>query len=220
LKFNDFVEEIYEEILMSSKQMRIGISGGTFDPIHIGHLIVAEQISETMNLDKVIFIPTGNPPHKIDMGVTAPEQRFDMLCEAITSNEKFEVSRIEIDRSGYTYTVDTLNQLRSIYGKDTILFFITGADVISQLTTWKNFEAAFKLCEFIAVLRPGYHKSEMLESIEYMRREYGAIIHVVEAPLIGISSTSIRNRVKHGLSIKYLVPDSVEKYILKKGLYD
>lgn len=204
---------------MVNEPMRIGISGGTFDPIHIGHLIVAEQIRETMNLDKVIFIPTGRPPHKVNMGVTQAEQRFNMLKMAISSNERFEASRVEIDRKGYTYTVDTLNYLKNINDKETTLFFITGADVISQLTTWKDYETAFKLCEFIAVMRPGFRKSEMLESIDHMRSEFGAIIHIVDAPLIGISSTAIRDRVKDNASIKYLVTDNVEQYIKEIGLY-
>jgi len=206
-------------VLLKGQYKRIGISGGTFDPIHYGHLVIAEEIRETMGLEKVIFIPSGNPPHKKNIKVTQAIHRYNMVKLAIDSNPYFEVSTIEIEREGYSYTIDTLKQLKQIYGQDTTLFFMTGADVIPELVTWRSFENLFTLCEFVAVLRPGFERESLLEKIEYYKNNYKAIIHIVDAPLIGISSTIIRERVKKGKTIKYLVPESVEKYIKENGLY-
>ncbi|NMB98016.1 MAG: nicotinate-nucleotide adenylyltransferase [Clostridiaceae bacterium] len=205
---------------MERQYRRIGISGGTFDPIHYGHLVIAEEIRETMGLDKVIFIPSSSPPHKRNLKVTQAIHRFNMVNLAIATNPYFEVSSIELEREGYSYTIDTLTQLKQVYGQYTTLFFMTGADVIPELVTWRNFENLFTLCEFVAVLRPGFKKESLLEEIEYYKKNYKAKIHVVDVPLIGISSTIIRNRVEKGKSIKYLVPESVEKYIKDNVLYD
>jgi len=204
---------------MQQKQYRIGISGGTFDPIHYGHMIIAEQIRESLELDKVIFIPSGLTPHKDITKVTPAEHRFNMVRAAVQTNSFFEVSRIEIEREGYTYTIDTVRQLNEIYGETARLFFIIGADVIPELLTWKDYEKLFKLCEFIAVLRPGFKKDDIMKEVEYLRSTYLAKIHIVDAPLIDISSTIIREKVKAGKSIKYLVPESVESYIIKNKLY-
>jgi nicotinate-nucleotide adenylyltransferase len=204
---------------MQQKQYRIGISGGTFDPIHYGHMIIAEQIRESLKLDKVIFIPSGLTPHKDISKVTPAEHRFNMVHAAVQTNSFFEASRIEIEREGYTYTIDTIKQLNEFYGETARLFFITGADVIPELLTWKNHEKLFELCEFIAVLRPGFKKDGFIKEVEHLRTTYLAKIHVVDAPLIGISSTIIREKVKAGKSIKYLVPESVESYIIKNRLY-
>ncbi|HHW31887.1 MAG TPA: nicotinate-nucleotide adenylyltransferase [Clostridiaceae bacterium] len=204
---------------MIKKIRKLGISGGTFDPIHYGHLIIAEDIRESFKLDKVIFIPSGMPPHKDITKVTDARHRYNMVRIAIDNNPYFEASSIELDRPGYTYTVDTLIQLKEIYGEDTKLYFITGADVVPELLTWKNYQKIFKLCEFITVLRPGYKKSTFIEAVEKMRVEHGAIIHLTEAPLIGISSTIIRTRMNENKSIKYLVPEKVEKYIFDNMLY-
>lgn len=198
---------------------RIGISGGTFDPIHYGHLIIAEDVREKFKLDKVIFIPTGAPPHKDNTKVSDPEHRYNMVCAAISTNPHFEASRIEMERPGYTYTIDTLIELRQLLGANSRLFFITGADVIPELLTWKKYEQVFELCEFIAVLRPGYTREEFINEVKYLKKTYRAVIHIVEAPLIGISSTTIRERVKEHRTIKYLVPEEVEKYIYDTGLY-
>jgi len=204
---------------MDKQYRKIGISGGTFDPVHHGHLIIAEEAGEILGLDKVVFIPSGNPPHKVGCGVTSAYHRYNMILMAIEKNPFFEVSAIEIEREGYSYTVDTLFKLRGIYGEDTELYFITGADVISELTTWKQFEKIFEICEFVAALRLGYNKKSLIEEIKFLKREFKARIHVVDTPLIGISSTAIRERAKTGKSIKYLVPEKVEEYIKVKGLY-
>lgn len=204
---------------MGEKLLRIGISGGTFDPVHMGHLVIAEEVRQVMSLDKVLFIPSGNPPHKNALQVTRAEHRFEMVRRAIATNPFFEASGIEIDRPGNTYTIDTLKQLRGIYGDMVRLFFITGADVVTELTTWKNFENVFKLCEFIAVMRPGYRSLDFDNHIRQLSAMYGAVIHAIAAPLIGISSTEVRRRVLEGRSVKYLVPDGVEEYIYGHGLY-
>lgn len=198
---------------------KVGISGGTFDPVHHGHLIIAQEVREKLELDKVLFIPVGLPPHKKDHRVTEAEHRYNMVFEAVRSNPFFEASRIEIDREGYTYTIDTLLHLKRIYGDDTKLFFIIGADVVPELVTWKRFEEVFRLCEFVAVNRPGPQKENFFESIRYLKERYSAIIHIIKLPLIEISSTDIRNRVKDGRPIKYLVPECVEKYIYENSLY-
>jgi nicotinate-nucleotide adenylyltransferase len=204
---------------MKDKIQRIGISGGTFDPLHHGHLIIAEDIRESFKLDKVIFIPSGLPPHKDTDKVTKAQHRYNMVEIGIENNPFFEASPIEINRPGYTYTIDTLTQLKSEYDKNTKIYFITGADVIHKLLTWRNYQQIFKLCEFVAVLRPGFKKSSFLRAVNNIRTKYGAVIHATEAPLIGISSTIIRDRVSKNKSIKYLVPEGIEQYIYENRLY-
>lgn len=204
---------------MAENYKKIGITGGTFDPIHYGHLIIAESAREAFELDRVVFIPSGTPPHKKLSKVTASEHRFNMVYMAISSHPCFEVSDIEIARSGYTYTIDTLLQLKASYGDGTKLFFITGADVILDLLFWKDYKKVFTMCEFIAAFRPDYEKDRFLREIEHLKAAYGAVIHLLEAPLIEISSTSIRQKVCSGKSIKYVVPESVEGYIIQNSLY-
>lgn len=204
---------------MESINKRIGISGGTFDPIHIGHLIIAQYALESLNLDKIVFIPSGKPPHKDNNCVTDAEHRYNMTAEAISGNDKFEISDLEIKREGYTYTVDTLTQLRNLYGKDTKLFFIIGADNIAEIVNWKDAEKLFGMCEFAAFMRPGFDDTCYHRQIEELRNNYKAKIHVIKAPLIDISSTMIRDRVAEGKSVKYMLPERVEKYIKENGLY-
>lgn len=204
---------------MSEKGKRIGICGGTFDPVHHGHLISAECIRHQYKLDRIIFIPTGMPPHKKLINVTDAEHRFNMLCRAIETNPFFSVSRIEIERPGFTYTVDTLNQMMREFDDETKLFYIIGADVVHDLLTWKEYKKVFALCEFIAALRPGYKKQDFEEAAQNLRLNYKARIHLAKIPLIEISSTLVRERVKNNESIKYLVPEGVEEYIAEHGLY-
>jgi len=198
---------------------RIGIMGGTFDPIHFGHLITAEEARINFNLDRVIFVPTGNPPHKKDYEVTDPEHRYVMTALATNSNPFFQVSRIEIERRGYSYTVDTLNQFLEIYGKDVSLFFISGADAVLDILTWKNVKGVLDVCTFIAATRPGYPVKKLEDKLKELKDLYGKDVQLLEVTAVAISSTEIRKRVKEGRSIKYLVPESVEEYILKNGLY-
>ncbi len=204
---------------MARQKGKTGIFGGTFNPIHNGHLIIAESVREQFGLDRILFVPSGQPPHKRDSEVIDPEQRFDMVKLAVGSNPGFEVSRIEIDRAGFTYTVNTLQELRAEYGNETGLYFIIGADIVPELVTWKDFRQVFKLCEFVAVLRPGFDKEAFSREIDRITGNYGAVIHTVDARLIDISSTDIRERCSGGESIRYLVPDGVREYIYKEGLY-
>ncbi len=205
---------------MTVTAKRIGISGGTFDPIHLGHLIIAQEIKETMNLDKIIFIPSGSPPHKRHYRITEAVHRYNMVKMAISTNDSFEVSDIEISRTGYSYTYDTLNAIKSGLSEKDKLFFITGADVIYQMHTWKNIAEVFRLCEFVAVLRPEYEEKEMQNEADVLRNKYDAVVHIKKAPLIGISSTDIRKRIKEGKSVKYLVLENVESYIKDNDLYE
>ncbi len=198
---------------------RIAVMGGTFNPIHTGHLIIAEMIKEEFGLDKIIFLPSGKPPHKNLYDVSDVEHRFNMVCKATSGNSGFLVSRIEIERKGYTYTIDTLKELRETYGEDACLFYLIGADVLHDLFNWKCYEEVFKICEFIAALRPGYDVSGFDERIHFFENHYSAKIHKAEIPLIDISSTLIRNKVKEGKSVRYLLPETVEKYIRENGLY-
>ncbi|WP_459076787.1 nicotinate-nucleotide adenylyltransferase [Herbivorax alkaliphila] len=198
---------------------KIGILGGTFNPIHNGHLIMAEAIREDFRLDKVLFIPSGNPPHKSKNEVIDKEHRYNMVCEAINENDFFEKSRIEIEREGYTYTIDTLKRLKASQKEDVLLYYIIGADVLYDLNKWKDYQSVFKTCEFIAALRPGSRKEEFRDRIKYLNNNFEAKIYSVNIPLIDISSTEIRKRVKEGKSIKYLVPENVENYIKNNKLY-
>ena len=198
---------------------KIGIMGGTFNPIHIGHLIIAEDVRAKYGLDKVLFIPSGQPPHKSDSEVIDHEHRYEMVRLAVASNPGFEASRVEIDREGYTYTVNTLTELTERYDAGTSFYFIIGADVIHELRTWREYEKVFKLCEFIAVLRPGYSESDFRNTIKQLDAEYGAKIHPLRSRLVDVSSTEIRERCMNGESVKYIVPEDVEKYIFDNGLY-
>lgn len=201
---------------------KIGIMGGTFNPIHNGHLVTAQEALSQFKLDKVIFIPTGNPPHKIENEVASAEDRYIMTVIATSSNSNFFVSRMEIDRKGESYTIDTVRQLRKIYGKNSLLYFITGADAILEILTWKNTGEIVSLCKFIAATRPGYNLSRIEDLRKRLFSKAGATdkkIYVMEIPALSISSTDIRNRVKHNRPIDYLLPEGVSNYILKHGLY-
>jgi len=198
---------------------KIGISGGTFNPIHYGHLIVAEMVRDEFGLEKILFVPSGMPPHKNLRDVAGAEHRFNMVQQAVKNNPYFFESRVEVERGGYTYTIDTLKNLRQTYGKDAKLYYIIGADVLSDLLTWRNYQEVFGICEFIAVLRPGNGIEVFNRQMEYLRDTFGAVIHFIDTPLIEISSTEIRNRIRQGKSIKYLVPEAVEDYIKENRLY-
>ncbi len=195
---------------------RIGIMGGTFDPIHYGHLIAAEEARQIFCLDKVIFIPAKIPPHKLGHDISDPEHRYRMVLLATLDNPLFEVSRIEIDREGVSYSVDTVRELRNELEEKTELFFITGVDIVADLKTWKDPELLLSMCSFIAVSRAGY-SLEVLKT--KLPREFLSKINIIEIPSPPISSTDIRRRVRHRKTIKYLVPPLVENYIRKAGLY-
>jgi len=198
---------------------RIAIMGGTFDPVHYGHLVTAEAVRDKFNIERVLFVPTGNPPHKNNKKVTPSEHRYLMTVLATVTNSYFDVSRIEIDRTGYTYTIDTINELKKFVSEDTIIYFITGADAVHQILAWKDTEKLFNICEFIAVTRPGYNKDELFREVEGLKSRFESKIHFLEVPSLDISSSDIRNRIKEGNSIKYMLPEEVENYIYKFELY-
>lgn len=197
----------------------IAIMGGTFDPIHYGHLVTAEAVRHRFQVDKVVFIPTGRPAHKTNKHVTHNEHRYLMTVLATMRNENFEVSRIEIDRPGTTYTIDTIEQLKRMCRPDVRLYFITGADAIHQIMNWKEPERLLSLCDFVAVTRPGYQKNRLFEEIGEIRGKYASRIHYMEVPALAISSSDIRERASKGMPIQYLLPQEVEDYIHKFGLY-
>lgn len=197
--------------------MKIGLMGGTFDPIHNGHLVLAEQVRTRFQMDKIIFIPAGNPPHKDSMA--SKEHRYKMTQLAIEDNEFFELSRIELDQDHKTYTIDTVLKLREMYGNETEVYFITGADMIIDLPTWKNFSELVHLCKFIGSTRPGVEDKELSDQINSLVKDYKADITITQVPALAISSTDIRRRVKYNLSIRYLLPKSAEDYIYEHKLY-
>ncbi|WP_168627714.1 MULTISPECIES: nicotinate-nucleotide adenylyltransferase [unclassified Cryobacterium] len=187
---------------------RIGVMGGTFDPIHHGHLVAASEVAQSFDLDEVVFVPTGEPYQKRD--VTAGEHRYLMTVIATASNPRFTVSRVDIDRGGPTYTIDTLRELQSAR-PDAELFFISGADAVAQILEWKNAEQLFDLAHFVAVTRPGHNLT-----ISGLPQEH---VSLLEVPALAISSTDCRSRVSRGFPVWYLVPDGVVQYISKYRLY-
>jgi nicotinate-nucleotide adenylyltransferase len=190
--------------------------GGTFDPIHNGHLVAASEVADLLGLDEVVFVPTGTPWQK-DRHVTAAEDRYLMTVIATASNPRFSVSRVDVDRGGPTYTTDTLRDLRGRY-PDCELFFITGADALASILTWQGWEELFDLATFIGVSRPGYEltASHIVEAFD--RLPDGAL-RLVEVPALAISSSDCRARAAGGRPIWYLVPDGVVQYVTKRRLY-
>lgn len=188
--------------------MRIGILGGTFNPVHMGHLILAEEALFKLHLDKVMFVPTFVPPHKNIESDIKPKDRLKMVELAISDNPAFGVSTFEIDSKKKSYSIDTLKEFRNHYGSDAELYFITGSDLLKDLFSWKDVNDIFKMSKFIVANRPGYPVKDVPEDIET----------VVITP-IEVSSEDIRKRLKEGKSIRYLVPDKVRDYVIKHNLY-
>ena len=193
---------------------RIGVMGGTFDPIHHGHLVAADEARWQFHLDRVVFVPTGQPWQK-PVGVTPPEDRYRMVVLATASNPAFTVSRLEIDQPGPTYTVDTLRRLRAEQADETRLYFIIGADAILQLLTWKEPDQVLAQVEFIAATRPGFDLDHLVSQVP------GAAgrVHRMEIPALDISASDLRARVARGAPVHYLVPDGVARYIQEHRLY-
>ncbi len=193
-----------------SRRPAIGIMGGTFDPIHHGHLVAASEVMDVFGLDKVIFVPAALQPFKAGRRVTPAEDRYLMTVVATASNPRFEVSRVDIDRGGTTYTIDTVKDLHEqIPNAD--FFFITGADALAQITQWKQADELLEMAHFIGVTRPGHHlDASGLPS---------SAVSLMEVPAMAISSTDCRERVRHGKPVWYLVPDGVVQYINKHALY-
>lgn len=189
---------------------RIGVMGGTFDPIHHGHLVAASEVADVFSLDEVLFVPTGEPVFKQDREVTPAEHRYLMTVVATASNPRFTVSRVDIDRPGLTYTIDTLRDLKAAF-PDAELYFITGADVLPEILSWKDVDELWSLAHFVGVDRPGHHLDDTgLPS---------SGVSLMEVPAMAISSTDCRRRVREGMPVWYLVPDGVVQYIHKHGLY-
>lgn len=194
----------------------IGIVGGTFDPIHYGHLIIAEESRLEFGLEKVFFVPAGVPPHKKDYEVSDAEHRYTMTLLATRSNPFFECVRMEIERPGPSFTVDTIKRFREEIDAGTELYFITGADAILEILTWHEPHRLRSMCKFIAATRPGYNLEEVTERLP---PEFVEQTIFLETPGVHISSTDLRNRVRTGRSIKYMLPETVEEYIYAHELY-
>lgn len=189
---------------------RVGIMGGTFDPIHHGHLVAASEVADLFDLDEVIFVPTGQPWQKAHRTVSTAEHRYLMTVVATASNPRFWVSRVDIDRPGPTFTVDTVNDIAAIRpGSE--LFFITGADALQAILSWRDADRLFSMCHFVGVTRPGYHLSG-----EHLPSES---VTLLDVPAMAISSSAVRERVRSSRPVWYLVPDGVTQYIAKHRLY-
>ena len=199
------------------KTFRLGVMGGTFDPIHIGHLACAEQVREAYGLDAVIFVPAGHPVFKRNQKVTAAADRLEMCRLAVRSNPAFDASAIEIERGGDTYTVDTLRQLRSHYPDNVELYFITGADAVFSIVKWRESSKIAKLAKLIGVTRPGYALSD--EKKRFLAEQSDFSVSYTEITALAISSSDLRARVREGRSIRYLTMQSVFDYVAEHGLY-
>lgn len=209
MKKNDNEEKLNQ---LKKKDIRVGIMGGVFDPIHIGHLFTAEEARIIFFLDRVIFVPCLHPAHKRNERVTAVKHRLNMSYLATKSNPYFEVSKIEINRPGPSYTIDTIKEFRNIYGWNARIFFITGADAFLEIETWHEKDKLLKMCQFVAATRPGYDLGKLNDNFK-------KVLQIMEIPALAISSTDLRYRIRNGLSIKYLVMEEVRQYIHQHKLY-
>ncbi|GAB3623938.1 nicotinate-nucleotide adenylyltransferase [Mariniluteicoccus endophyticus] len=197
-----------------NQRYRLGVMGGTFDPIHHGHLVAASEVASRFHLDEVVFVPTGVPWQKKDRHVSPGEDRYLMTVIATASNPRFTVSRVDIEREGDTYTVDTLRDLRTERGDDVDLFFITGADALAKILTWRGADQLFDLAHFVGVSRPGIELDS--PAVDHLPADR---VTLMEIPAMAISSTACRERISVGEPIWYLVPDGIVQYIQKRGLY-
>lgn len=196
---------------------KVGIMGGTFDPIHLGHLVIANEVLNMYQLDHIIFVPAGNPPHKCGIEASSWD-RFVMTSLATMSNDKFIVSDFEIKKRDRSYSTETLKEFHKIY-PNTEFYFITGTDAVVDLPNWHEPKELLKLCKFIAVSRPGMGKESIENKIQEIMSELNGNIELLEVPMLQISSTDIRERFKKGKSAKYLLSEIVEQYIYKNNLY-
>lgn len=199
----------------SSINNSIGLMGGVFDPIHYGHLIIAQAALEKFNLKEVIFIPSGNPPHKQNIKITAKNLRTEMVSLAIRNNLKFKLSRCEIFRDGLSYSFDTILEFKKIYAGSEI-YFITGIDALQEILTWHKSEKLKGICYFVAATRPNFNENKLAEILD---KEFLQWIKLLPTAAINISATEIREKIKNNQSIKYLVPEKVEQFIYNHNLY-
>jgi nicotinate-nucleotide adenylyltransferase len=193
---------------------RIGVLGGTFDPIHNGHLVAASEVAHALALAEVVFVPTGQPWQKEDRDLSPAEDRYLMTVIATAFDPLLSVSRIDIDRPGETYTVDTLTDLRAERGPGAEFFFIMGADALSSIKTWRNTENLLRMAHFVGCTRPGHPIDP-----DALKKDFNGDFTLIDIPALEISSTACRERVRTGRPIRYLVPDGVIQYIAKRGLY-
>ena len=200
-----------------NRTYRLGIMGGTFDPIHNGHLVAAEQAFDDLRLDLVVFMPAGRPAFKLDKRVTSGEERFAMTLLATADNPHFVASRFEIDREGVTYTADTLRLLRELYPDNVEFYFITGADAITEIVSWRDAADIARLAHLVAATRPGYDLDRAWDAIAASGLEFD--VTYLSVPALAISSSYLRERVEAGQSLRYLTPDQVTGYLHKHGLY-
>ncbi|HSV30905.1 MAG TPA: nicotinate-nucleotide adenylyltransferase [Atribacteraceae bacterium] len=189
-----------------------GIMGGTFDPIHHGHLVAAEEVRDFFHLEEVVFVPSARPPHKLNQHISDPIHRHLMCVLATISNPHFIVSSVEIERKGQSYSIETIRYFKKQWGGKTEIFFIAGADAFSQISTWNNSSSLLEVCTFVVTTRPGF----MFSSLSDQFREN---VKTIEVSALAISSSEIRRRVSRKETIKYLLPEAVEDYIYKNGLY-
>lgn len=199
------------------REYRLGVMGGTFDPIHYGHLVTAEQAREALELDAVLFMPAGIPAFKQSQQVSSPEDRYAMTVLATAANPAFYASRFEIDRPGVTYTVDTLRALREHYPANVRIYFITGADAILDIVSWRDAADIARLATLIAATRPGYDIRQAQRRIDASGIRFD--VRYIQIPALAISSTNIRDRIAVGKSVRYLTSESVIGFIRKNGLY-
>ncbi|MBT9258646.1 MAG: nicotinate-nucleotide adenylyltransferase [Clostridiales bacterium] len=197
---------------------RIGLMGGTFDPIHVGHLVAADAARHALDLETVFFIPSNIPPHKREAPEATPEQRFEMVLLATLDHPQFEASRVEVDRPGPSFTIDTLREFRQMF-PEAELWFITGADALLEILTWKDARELLTLASFVGATRPGYPLEKLSQVKEGLGRLADSRIKVLEVPALAISSRDLRKRVREGRPIRYMVRRLVERYIYKMGLY-
>lgn len=198
---------------------RIGVMGGTFDPIHHGHLVAAEGARHRYGLERVLFVPAACSPHKAGQAVTPGHHRLAMALLATVSNPWFDVSALELERPAPSYTIDTLRALQAALGPETELYFITGADAILEILRWRDPEALLRAARFVAATRPGYAPERLEAVTARLPADLRGRVEYLEVPALAISSTDLRRRVREGMPIRYLVPEPVEHYIRKNGLY-
>lgn len=211
------MEGLLPELGAEGTPCRLGVMGGTFDPVHFGHLVAAETAASVLDLDAVIFMPAGSPAFKQDRDVSDPEDRFAMTLLATADNDRFYASRLEIERPGVTYTADTLEQLRTLYPDNVEFYFITGADALVDIVTWHEAGRVARLAKLVGATRPGYDLERAKRAIAKSGLPFD--VTYLEVPALAISSSDLRERTRHGMPVRYLTKDAVVGYISKHGLY-
>jgi len=186
--------------------------GGTFNPPHLGHLICAEEVYDHFEFDKVIFVPSARPPHKDNSEILDAQHRYTMTVLATRDNPHFEVSRVELDRPGWSYSIETVREFKRKYGQDTEIYWIVGADSVLEMFSWKAVDELLSICNFVAINRPGYDLNQADQ--RFLKK-----VQLFKVTDVDISASEVRRRVRQGESIKYLVPSDVESYIYENGLY-